>query len=277
MPSVAERFSLLYIEKGAPLPDSARARMRIYGQWSDYVSQSSSGSDFGLPQRIRKELGVSVPATQWGYDWHAFFTKCAVRDFLDTITQIFAVFENHMSRRAEFLAFARRVMEEENMAYRVDNKGVVHYRVDNEHEQNVASAVAALGSARFKAVGDAFQRARDDLAKAQPDTLDALRSLFESAESLFKIVTESNASLDEREVKGKLSAFVDKKMAERDEVAKSASARFTLGFADWVNACHPYRHGHDQPNAPEPPIELAVALMSSGAAYLRWLATLDQV
>jgi len=267
---------LLYIQMGAPLPDSARARMRIYGQWSEMASSVERGDlNRDLAQQIRRELGVPVPSTQWGYDFHEFFTKCAVRDFLDSITQAYAVLESRPSMRSEFVSFAQRVMEEENLTYAVDRKGVVHHRVDAEHEHNIASAIATLGSTKYKAVSDAFERARDDLAKAQPDTLDALRSLFESAESLFKIVTESNASLDEREVKGKLTAFVDKKMAKRDDVAKSASARFAIGFADWVNACHPYRHGHDQPNAPEPPIELAVALMSSGAAYLRWLATLD--
>ena len=44
-------------------------------------------------------------------------------------------------------------------------------------------------------------------------------------------------------------------------------------IADWINSIQPYRHGQKDPH---PPMDLAIAMVSSGATYLRWLVEIDQ-
>jgi hypothetical protein len=48
-----------------------------------------------------------------------------------------------------------------------------------------------------------------------------------------------------------------------------------MPFADWVDACHNYRHedGIEEPS--QPPIELAVELIGVGGSFLRWLIWMD--
>jgi hypothetical protein len=45
-------------------------------------------------------------------------------------------------------------------------------------------------------------------------------------------------------------------------------------FSEWVDGAHPYRHEHGEEVA-QPPLELAVNLLSLGITNVRWLAELD--
>jgi hypothetical protein len=46
-------------------------------------------------------------------------------------------------------------------------------------------------------------------------------------------------------------------------------------FCDWIDGCHNYRHEHSQEHVIEPPLEIVVEYVSSGASYLRWLIEID--
>ena len=46
-------------------------------------------------------------------------------------------------------------------------------------------------------------------------------------------------------------------------------------LADWINAAHFYRHGQGSEEPVQPPLELAIAMVSSGGSFLRWIADLD--
>lgn len=276
-----DRFSRLYMQLGPHASDSARARARL-GRflWDIHNEVPSPSFNFltTVANSIHRELGVEVEYKYASYDVPGFLAKCELRDFLDAITLVYQVVAGSQwtkGNASDYLGFIGRVFTEENLSYRVDARGVVHFRVDQEYESNVASAIAVLEDRRFAAAKSEFEHAREDMNKPTPDAIDATRALFAAAESVFKILTASNASLDAGEVKKTLGPFVDRCMSGRDTIAKGAAATLAVGFADWVNACHPYRHGHNQPDAPAPPLELAIAFMSIGAGYVRWLATLD--
>ena len=55
-----------------------------------------------------------------------------------------------------------------------------------------------------------------------------------------------------------------------------AATKFLDGLIGWVRSIHEYRHGQEVEEPAPPPLGLAVAMVSSGATYLRWLAELDQ-
>lgn len=231
-----------------------------------------------VADRLDRELGA-----QLGYSTSTTVAKyletCQLEDFLDALTLIHdALRAIGYSRVAgEWTDFVERVFREENTSYRIAADGGVHYRVDREFAINIGSSLSAISNPRYAQVHAAFERARVDMEKTTPDALDAIRNVFEAAESLFKIVTGVNRSLDEGEVRKTLVPFVDRKMKDADAVAKRSAAAFITGFADWVNAAHPYRHGHDEVEAVIPPLHIGVAMISGGAAYIRWIATLDQL
>jgi hypothetical protein len=43
---------------------------------------------------------------------------------------------------------------------------------------------------------------------------------------------------------------------------------------NWINAAQLYRHGQEQQEAAEPPIDFVIAHLSAGATYLRWMIEL---
>ena len=61
-----------------------------------------------------------------------------------------------------------------------------------------------------------------------------------------------------------------------DETARNAANSLAASLGDWVDAMHWYRHGQNTEMPAHPPFDLAMTLLSQGAAYLRWLITLDQ-
>ena len=56
-----------------------------------------------------------------------------------------------------------------------------------------------------------------------------------------------------------------------------AASKLLSAFKDWINAAHFYRHepGHQDPA--QPPLMLAVQMVSVGASFIRWLAELDAI
>jgi hypothetical protein len=57
--------------------------------------------------------------------------------------------------------------------------------------------------------------------------------------------------------------------------AQRAANKSVSALADWVDACHNYRHEEGVEEPSQPPIELAVELISTGASFLRWLISID--
>ena len=106
-----------------------------------------------------------------------------------------------------------------------------------------------------------------------PNGKKAIRDTFEGLESLFKRVTDDNKDLSSSNVAQLLQAIVSRAHAGTDAIAQGAAEQVVQSFRDRVNACHKYRHGHDQPEPVEPPLDLAIVLVGSGLNYARWLAT----
>jgi len=67
-----------------------------------------------------------------------------------------------------------------------------------------------------------------------------------------------------------------KKRCRSKTTAKIVTSKAFDGFADWVDGMHYYRHGQGQPEPVTPPIEFAVYVLSSGAAFLRWLVAIKE-
>jgi hypothetical protein len=61
-----------------------------------------------------------------------------------------------------------------------------------------------------------------------------------------------------------------------EDAAKHSSTKMLNSFKDWVDAAHFYRHEQGKPDeVVQPPLSLAVYIVSTGASHVRWLAELD--
>jgi hypothetical protein len=265
-PPVGERFTLVYSPKPRTLRDCQRFRHRLAaylsGQRDMYV----------LVDLLSSEIGIDVPRGYNGILWQSFFKYAEMGDVLDSITFAGQVLQlQRESALQSFRSFVDRAFREQGLGYRVDEKCGVHFYVDEEFEAGRASTISALEDARYAGARAAFARGHECLDGHEPDTLGAVRGVFDAVENVFKQITGApriGASELTKEMRPKVVAL-------HTGPAANASSQLLESLAKWVNAAHQYRHDPGHPDPAPPPLDVAVVMMASGAAFLRWLATLD--
>jgi hypothetical protein len=101
-----------------------------------------------------------------------------------------------------------------------------------------------------------------------PDGRKAIRDVFGAAENLFKQTFAQQ----------RLSAhFINQHMKQAvaalpwNPEALAAGDLTCDAFCKWVDAAHIYRHEIGRPDPHEPPLELAILLVSQGTGFVRWL------
>ena len=269
------RYSQLYIERGARAPDSRRARSRIGALVRAFPAAISST---GMAEQFAINVGsrIRTDGYSW-YDWDATIQECDVRDILDMVTEIF----NYLTRTGRptqartWLEGTRRIFTEENLAYEIDDNGVVHPAIDPEFQRNRTSALAALNNERYANVRGAFERVSPELLAQPPNFKEAWRAVFSATEGLFRLMFPQAQRLTATEIEGRLLPIVRTHYAA-DAVALRTAVHLTEGFKKWVDGSHNYRHEHGAVEPMQPPMELAVLAISEGAAFLRWLVDIDQ-
>lgn len=265
-----QRFSHVYLERGKPTKDSPRMRRRL----AAYLSELNIDVRIKSVESIHRELGVDVPA-QVGYNLRGFFDSAELKDVLDAITIIWRVFPYRRTQEI-YQSFVQRVFEEENVGYRIDELGGVHYFVDEEFERNRVSVLSCLGESRYVAVAAEFESGIRRLDEDPPNTKDAVRSVFVALEILVKLMVDGEkvARLGPAEVERYLKPLAGQAYNE-NRVASDSANQVLNALSDWINANQMYRHGQKVEEPAPPPLELAVVIVSTGASFLRWLVELD--
>jgi hypothetical protein len=166
-----------------------------------------------------------------------------------------------------------RAMPEENVGYIVDDECVVHYFVDQEFERNRVSVLAVLDSPRYAAVRTAFENAYGHLDRDPRDTKAAVRSIFESLEILVRQMVDAR-NLSRKVVE---NALKDRCLSVGNvhAIEKTVTVGLFSSIADWVDAVHHYRHGQATEEPIAPSDEMAIHIVSTGSAYIRWLCQFD--
>lgn len=272
-PQTGKLFSELYLEKGDPRSDSARARLRVASNFCSVLGPHTV--NFG--ELIERRLGIQPPAAgSSDYFWKRYFEQIKVRDFLDIITLVWQFLDLTDKGNAKVWPLTiGKIFSDENLGYRVDEKGGVHFSVDPQYEEVRAFAIASLVPAKYGAVRDAFAKAQLAMDRSPPDGKVAIRETFEAAETLFRLMFPATSRLGSTEVNSYLRPHV-RGLHGGNQAAIDAANQFVSAFSDWVNGAHQYRHGQAVEEPTPPPLPFAVAMVSSGAAYLRWLAELDK-
>jgi hypothetical protein len=277
-----QRFSHVYLSKGELLPDSERMRRRLHHA---FVKRSP---DY-LASIIEGELGVKVQRynnyTGGALKWEQFFLKEELRDILDAVTLLCSHPDpkDRTVRASErwqrvvrlWIDDVRRIFAEERVSYRVDDQGGVHLAVDGEFERNRAATLAGLGSARYANVLERFEAAFYALDKVPPDGKAAIRAVFEANEGLFRLMFPKASVLKGDEINNHLRPRLNA-IFEADRFALVAAQKMLTSFAEWITAAHQYRHEHGTEEPSQPPLGLAVMMVSLGASFIRWLIEIDQ-
>lgn len=269
-----KRFSLLYLDRSKTLRDSRRFRNRLAAYYQENLQNSKEGS---ILSAIQLEIGAEVPLGFTGYSVLKFFERSELRDLLDSITVIYKLLKKSSFDYVSegWKNFVVRAMSEENLGYRLDDEGGVHFFVDEEFERNRYSALAVLEDPVYSGSRAAYEAAYNYLDADPMDTKGAVRSIFEAIEILVKqmvVTNKLNRKVVETTLKIKcLEAY------KADPTAKEVASKMFDGFAQWVDSVHSYRHGQvgDEPIAP--PESITIYIISSGSSFLRWLVGLNNI
>jgi hypothetical protein len=268
--NIGKRFSHVYLERGDAVGDSPRMRMRLQATIIDLPR----GVRDNLSSAIERELGVQF------HSWRVFFDNAAMRDVLDFVTVVVPILRSaERSFMASgfantWLAEIKRIFLEENLHYTFDERGGAHFSYDKEFTQNNAATIKALQPARYSNFLDAFSQSLAALAKAPPDGKAAIRATFAALEGLLCLMFPDIRRLSSG-VAGRLDPLIiDAYPGNRR--AQEAAGDLISALRGWIDAAHHYRHEEGtKDEVAQPPLTLAVYLVSSGAAHLRWVAELD--
>jgi hypothetical protein len=108
------------------------------------------------------------------------------------------------------------------------------------------------------------------------DGKQSIRGVFNAVECVFKLMSPKASKLTSADAIKSLQATAQK-LYGGNPVALRATNKVVNAFCDWVDACHNYRHEEGVEEPSQPPIDLAVDLISLGSSHLRWLISIDQV
>jgi hypothetical protein len=133
---------------------------------------------------VENELGL-----EFSGGWRIFFDKAKARDVLDFVTVAYRYLARQQytgeARSRQWLRDVQRIFVEENVHYRVDARGGVHFHFDEEFARVTAAAISLLQSPRYANSLDAFNKSLAALAEAPPDGKTAIRATFTAIEGLF--------------------------------------------------------------------------------------------
>jgi hypothetical protein len=272
---LGKRFSQIYIERGEPKQDGPRFRKRLSAYFGQVLN---SAHGIQIAKNIELDLGlkaVSIGGYNIYFDHSDFFMNAELKDLLDSITIIYEYVINRSPSQANnWLRFVQRVLTEENLGYAVDDKGVVHYFVDQEFEKNRLSVLSGLEGQRYKGVLEEFEDSHQKLISIPQDTKGSVRAIFEANEILFKLMLNAER-LSSQNVRDKLIPTV-KDIYKGDATASKSADNLLKAFCAWIDAAHMYRHGQKEEEPVKPPLTIAIELVSMGASYLRWLVEIDK-
>ncbi|MCJ7508275.1 MAG: hypothetical protein MUO85_06035, partial [candidate division Zixibacteria bacterium] len=125
-----KKFSLLYLDRSKTLRDSKRFRNRLAAYYQENLQDSKEGS---IMSAIQLEIGAEVPVAV-GISYYSvtkFFKESELRDLLDSITVIYKLLKKSSFYYVPegWKNFVVRAMSEENLGYRLDDEGGVHFFV----------------------------------------------------------------------------------------------------------------------------------------------------
>lgn len=283
-----KRFSHVYLRRDEQLEDSPRMRSRLGAAVFDAIKGLNLREEFA--EFFSDETGIEQ-IYNWYYvnNWRDYCQEIVLIDALDMITILINFVKNESSDHADysavddrvitnvvnrFIGGVRRIFAEERVRYSIDDMGGVHLKVDEQFEVTRVSTVQGMGDRRYAnalANLEAGYRALDGIP---PNGTEAICKVFDSAENIFRIMFSKANRLSEQFIREHSTPAIAN--LNYDQEARLASESMCESFGDWTKAAHKYRHETGRPDEHQPPLDLAILLVSQGTAFVRWLVTIDK-
>jgi hypothetical protein len=262
-----ELFRRNYLRSPIKLADSERARRRLYQLFKD-----TTASPTAFASHVEREIGLRYPRNLRDFDHEGYWTKCQIGDFLSSLT----LWLRLILPDQKPMMIARKIFEQEDLHYQIDDKGGVHYLVDEPFAHTVESTLSGLGHTRFTAARHALEAGLKHLGPTHQSGKGLIRGVFEAAETTFLVVAGPdagkimNAQAIQKHLKPILLARYQAAPDAEDKVS-----RMLTGFEVWVKEAHPYRHGTGSgEEVHEAPLDLAILSANTGMGFIRFLAGL---
>lgn len=278
--TIGKRFTHIYLVRGEPEKDSAKARFRLAKlaeksfpiTHPSYSSRSQNNPDSLVQEKIENEIGVEF-ATHGVRSWKRYFEKITVNDMLDTITVLVEglCIKNEMDM---FIAEAQRILKEENLAYKIDDVGGLHPFIDSAFSTELDSVISFLNDTRHAASAEYVNRIDGFLLQSPQDFMGAIRVVFGACENTFKLMYNV-PRLDAKTAENSIGCD-QQKIYKNNGTLQRSSAKILTSFKQWVDAVHFYRHEQGKEELSQPAEEIAILLISQGLSFVRWLAMLDR-
>jgi hypothetical protein len=164
-----------------------------------------------------------------------------------------------------------RIFTEENVRYRVDEQGGVHFAIDEEFERNRAATLGILSDGKYANVLNQFNEAHRAFDAVPPNGKTAIRATFAAAEALFRLMFPSAPRLTSKEIDKHLAPTL-RLVHAGDATALNAGSKLLASFKEWVDAAHFYRHEQGKETIVQPPLALAINVVSEPRRLIHPLA-----
>jgi hypothetical protein len=283
-----ELFTRLYMDRRAPLQDSQFFRTRLEAYF-----EANHFDDYAwVAAYMKQEAGYVIPSMRGSesilYKFDDFFSAGPIEQVLSSLTLIWRYYSTRQRQTTVYgdgrttvqtpkadawLAFVRRALHEEHMAYTVDNECGAHFVVDEEFERNRVSALRCLDASRYSGARAAFESAHSYLDAPPGDTKASVRSAFEALEIVARLIDPTSRNLNKWMVENKLMPLAQG--LAQDDIEKGTIASLFEGIGRFVDGLHNYRHGQGAEQLIAPSLPVTVYVLSSVASALRWLVLID--
>ena len=120
--------------------------------------------------------------------------------------------------------------------------------------------------------------AREHIAQAERSLLagsfdgrQAIRSTFDAAENLLKVIFQKATQLNTTAINERLGPFLVS-ASSSSKTERQASEKLVKSFIDWVEAAHFYRHAAGGTEVEQPSEHFTITFVSQGFSFVRWIA-----
>ncbi len=271
-----EFFSRTYLLADKPLSDDVRARLRM----AAYLDEYYDDKEMEVGKYIELELGIvcrQLGPARYYINWGRFLKELAIKDFLDVMTAVIRFLpqrrkaKDRIQVEYNLLEFAKRVFVEQNLAYRIDNKGGCHPSVDAAFSILSRGLIRNLANQELDAAQDHISQAERSLLAGSFDARQAVRSTFDAVENLAKVIFKGSTQLNKTLIVDRLGPFLVE-AGGKSETERKASEKLVNSLIDWAEAAHFYRHASGSTDVDPPSESFALAFVSQGFSFVRWIA-----
>lgn len=270
-------YSRNYHKRENPVPDDARARFRI----ATYLEDFTEGRQGLFGRYIERELGIPAISKYDSerVDWKKLVESLDVLDFLDLITAIGKIADRRTVHRDgikveyNFVDFVQRVFNEQGLAYRIESDCSVHPLVDVIFSAQFNELIRGLSEANLSAADEHVRKAELLLIEGKFDGRQAIRSIFDAAENVFKVTFPGADKLSKDTINGTLRRGLPEEYSE-NSTQRRAAEKALNALREWVDAAHFYRHVPGNPEPEQPNKQFTVLMVSLGISHIRWLLSL---